>query len=337
MSSVPLDSDLVAAFVYSYMGSSLYVQVGMVSIVSTFVNQINTALITAGGAKQNPAYICRLGEVSPYGLGPYPNPGAVCPAGSAEAVQFIYTLYVSLTLLLALFAGTIQFGIGFLGAGNIMNFINRPCLAGYTAGAAVTISVSQMKNIFGCARALPPPPFSPVCMHAASMHAAAHAAASSTQQRAASSTQQRAASSEQHAAASCRRGFVVRSPQTAAGRYDAGALLRGGRAHHSFNCSTTIPSCRLKPRKKATQEKVERALTSRLLRAPLRASALLDRTPTACPLLPPHSHSRFRRPVRSQIRTLATIIASISWSTSSSFRGSRCVRGVLYLLQPTYY
>ncbi len=63
--------------------------------------------------------------------------------GSAE--------YVQLALTLTLMVGAIQLFMGVARLGTLVNFISHSVVVGFTAGAAVLIAASQLKNFFGVA------------------------------------------------------------------------------------------------------------------------------------------------------------------------------------------
>ena len=59
--------------------------------------------------------------------------------------------YLNAVFLIALIAGIIQFLMGILKLGYIINFISQPVLKGFILGAAFTIMLSQVKHIMGIA------------------------------------------------------------------------------------------------------------------------------------------------------------------------------------------
>jgi len=63
--------------------------------------------------------------------------------GSAE--------FVSMALTLTLMAGIYQFAFGLARLGKLVNFVSHSVVVGFTAGAAILIATSQMKNILGIA------------------------------------------------------------------------------------------------------------------------------------------------------------------------------------------
>lgn len=67
--------------------------------------------------------------------------GQLAQAGSAE--------YISLAILLALMVGVIQFVIGSMRLGFLVNFLSHPVVVGFTSAAAFIIGVSQLKHLMG--------------------------------------------------------------------------------------------------------------------------------------------------------------------------------------------
>jgi SulP family sulfate permease len=59
--------------------------------------------------------------------------------------------YVQLALTLTLMVGAIQLFMGLARLGTLVNFISHSVVVGFTAGAAVLIATSQLKNFFGVA------------------------------------------------------------------------------------------------------------------------------------------------------------------------------------------
>ena len=57
--------------------------------------------------------------------------------------------YIAVVLLLMLMVGAVQFGLGFLRAGFLVNFLSRAVIAGFTSAAAVIICFSQLKHLLG--------------------------------------------------------------------------------------------------------------------------------------------------------------------------------------------
>ncbi|MBF0247492.1 MAG: SulP family inorganic anion transporter [Alphaproteobacteria bacterium] len=61
--------------------------------------------------------------------------------------------FISLALTLTFLAGVYQFGFGLARMGLLVNFVSHTVVVGFTAGAAILIATSQMKNVLGVAAA----------------------------------------------------------------------------------------------------------------------------------------------------------------------------------------
>ena len=69
---------------------------------------------------------------------------SISPLAEPGSAQFI-----GLVLTLTLLAGLIQLAMGLARLGALVNFISHTVIIGFTAGAAILIAVSQIKNFFG--------------------------------------------------------------------------------------------------------------------------------------------------------------------------------------------
>ena len=69
---------------------------------------------------------------------------SISPLAEPGSAQFI-----GLVLTLTLLAGLIQLGMGLARLGALVNFISHTVIIGFTAGAAILIAASQIKNFFG--------------------------------------------------------------------------------------------------------------------------------------------------------------------------------------------
>ncbi len=57
--------------------------------------------------------------------------------------------YITMAIFLALFMGSIQFLLGMLRMGFLVNFLSKPVISGFTSAAAIIIGLSQLKHLFG--------------------------------------------------------------------------------------------------------------------------------------------------------------------------------------------
>jgi len=67
--------------------------------------------------------------------------GSMAASGTAE--------YITLAVLLALMVGAIQFSLGALRLGFLINFLSHPVISGFTSAAALIIGLSQLKHLLG--------------------------------------------------------------------------------------------------------------------------------------------------------------------------------------------
>lgn len=57
--------------------------------------------------------------------------------------------YISMAIFLALFMGSIQFVLGLLRMGFLVNFLSKPVISGFTSAAAIIIGLSQLNHLLG--------------------------------------------------------------------------------------------------------------------------------------------------------------------------------------------
>lgn len=58
-------------------------------------------------------------------------------------------VYLALASLLAILVGAMQLGAGLVGLGGLVNFLSVPVISGFTSAAALTIAVTQLKDLLG--------------------------------------------------------------------------------------------------------------------------------------------------------------------------------------------
>lgn len=73
---------------------------------------------------------------------------ALFTAVSAYATRMT-TDYITIALLLTIMVGIIQFLLGVVRLGRLVNFISKSVITGYTAGAAILIASNQLENVTG--------------------------------------------------------------------------------------------------------------------------------------------------------------------------------------------
>ena len=101
---------------YTFFGSAMQLAVGPVAVVSLLTGQLVTKHCGNAPATRTPEY-------------------AQCALDTGTQA--------------ALAAGLILIILSFLNLGNLIRFISKPVISGFTTGAALTIGLSQVKDAFG--------------------------------------------------------------------------------------------------------------------------------------------------------------------------------------------
>jgi len=74
---------------------------------------------------------------------------ALLVASAASTVANSPEEHIAISILLALMAGVMQFALGVLRMGFIVNLLSRPVLSGFTSAAAIVIGLSQLHHLLG--------------------------------------------------------------------------------------------------------------------------------------------------------------------------------------------
>ncbi|XP_028788940.1 probable sulfate transporter 3.4 [Neltuma alba] len=92
-----------------------------------------------------------LGSSRHVGVGPVSIASLVMGSMLSESVSFVHfpTLYLKLALTSTFFAGVFQASLGILRLGFIIDFLSKPTLVGFMAGAAIIVSLQQLKGMLG--------------------------------------------------------------------------------------------------------------------------------------------------------------------------------------------
>ncbi|WP_152286894.1 SulP family inorganic anion transporter [Flavicella marina] len=90
-----------------------------------------------------------LGTSPRVAVGPVAMDSLLVAAGIASLVTFGTENVVSIAILLAFSVGVIQFLLGVLRLGFVVNFLSRPVISGFTSAAAIIIGVNQFRNLLG--------------------------------------------------------------------------------------------------------------------------------------------------------------------------------------------
>ena len=105
-----LYAGLVPLIVYAFFASTPYLQIGPVALTSLLI-------------------ISGIGQVNGIEIGS--------------------DHYIGLVLLTGLLVGILQLLLGVFKLGITANFLSKPVIAGFTSAAAIIITISQLKDIFG--------------------------------------------------------------------------------------------------------------------------------------------------------------------------------------------
>ncbi|MGB3150700.1 MAG: sulfate permease [Maribacter sp.] len=92
-----------------------------------------------------------LGTSRQIAVGPVAMDSLLVAAGlGALAITGIEN-YIAMVVVLTLMVGVIQFSLGVLGMGFLVNFLSKPVISGFTSAAALIIMLSQLKHLLGAA------------------------------------------------------------------------------------------------------------------------------------------------------------------------------------------
>lgn len=90
-----------------------------------------------------------LGSSRALSVGPTAMVSLLVASGLAGYAEGETSLYVALSLILALEIGVIQLLMGLVRVGFLVSFLSHPVLSGFTSAAAIIIAFSQIKHITG--------------------------------------------------------------------------------------------------------------------------------------------------------------------------------------------
>jgi SulP family sulfate permease len=90
-----------------------------------------------------------FGSSRQLAVGPVAMVSLLIAAGIAPLAAQDSADYVRLAIILALMVGAIQFLLGAVRFGFLVNFLSHPVLSGFTSAAALIIGASQLKNLLG--------------------------------------------------------------------------------------------------------------------------------------------------------------------------------------------
>ena len=90
-----------------------------------------------------------LGTSRQLAVGPVAMDSLLVAAGLGALSIIDSSQYIQMAILLALTIGAIQFLLGLLKMGFIVNFLSKPVISGFTSAAAIIICINQLKHILG--------------------------------------------------------------------------------------------------------------------------------------------------------------------------------------------
>ncbi len=90
-----------------------------------------------------------FGSSRQVAIGPVAMDSLIVATGVSTLALIGSESYIAIAILLALMVGTIQFLMGVLRLGFIVNFLSRPVIIGFTSAVALIIGLNQFRNLFG--------------------------------------------------------------------------------------------------------------------------------------------------------------------------------------------
>ncbi len=90
-----------------------------------------------------------LGTSRQLSIGPVAVSALLVLSGISQIAEPATPEYISLVILTGLLIGLLQFTLGILRLGFLVNFLSHPVIVGFTAAAAIIIGVSQLKYLLG--------------------------------------------------------------------------------------------------------------------------------------------------------------------------------------------
>lgn len=90
-----------------------------------------------------------FGSSRQVAIGPVAMDSLIVATGVSTLALTGSDSYIAIAILLALIVGTIQFLMGVLRLGFIVNFLSKPVITGFTSAVALTIGLNQFRNLFG--------------------------------------------------------------------------------------------------------------------------------------------------------------------------------------------
>lgn len=90
-----------------------------------------------------------FGSSRQVAIGPVAMDSLIVATGVSTLALTGSDSYIAIAILLALIVGVIQFLMGVLRLGFVVNFLSKPVITGFTSAVALTIGLNQFRNLFG--------------------------------------------------------------------------------------------------------------------------------------------------------------------------------------------
>lgn len=136
-----LSGDLSAGFIVAVMlipqGMAYAMLAGLPPVIGLYASTIPLLVYALFGTSRQLA------------VGPVAMVSLLVLAGVSTLAEPGTESYISLVLLLMLMVGVIQFLMGVLKLGFIVNFLSHAVISGFTSAAAIIIGLSQLKHLLG--------------------------------------------------------------------------------------------------------------------------------------------------------------------------------------------
>lgn len=132
-----LSAGLIVAIMLIPQGMAYAMLAGLPPVIGLYASTVPLLIYALFGTSRQLA------------VGPVAMVSLLVLAGVSTLAEAGTDQYISLVLLLMLMIGVIQFLMGMLKLGFIVNFLSRAVISGFTSGAAIIIGLSQLKHLLG--------------------------------------------------------------------------------------------------------------------------------------------------------------------------------------------
>jgi len=132
-----ISAGLIVAIMLIPQGMAYAMLAGLPPVIGLYASTIPLIIYALFGTSRQLA----VGPVAMVSLLVLTGVSTIAEPGTSE--------YISLTLLLMLMIGLIQFLMGLLRLGFLVNFLSHAVISGFTSAAAIMIGISQLKDLIG--------------------------------------------------------------------------------------------------------------------------------------------------------------------------------------------